>query len=1122
MNNKMHNIKEKITIKDLSVNNKDKISNKINVINLNSHNLNNETKVIKNKNIKNRIKINNFILNYLRRKIKFNFKTLYKININRFLLIYLIFLFFNLCTSKKINLYFDSEIKIILNGTGDHRILYSFANIKYTPDKIILNGELLNNTETILYDLANEINNVTMIWNNQLTSCYSMFMFLDTIIYIDLSKFDASKVTTTGYMFCGCTSLISINLNNFDTSSVSSMDKMFSDCISLKSLNLSNFDTSSVLLMGGMFYNCESLKYLDLSNFNTSSVLEMTSLFSNCKSLTSLNLSSFDTSSVTQISSMFKNSASLTSLNISNFNTSNVQNIYEMFSGCNSLISLDLNNFNTSSVLNMEEMFKGCSSLKTLYISNFDMSSVLSTREMFSGCSSLISLDLTNFNLPLDADSKDMFLYCNTNLIYCINETKNSDFSSMLSNFTNNCLDVCLTNSNKKFIISYNRCLDNCYDDNSYRFEYNKICYETCPYGTNTTLTNSFLCKNITNKCNIIDFFNNLCSMDNNKKANVNNIRTQLMNGTLDPLINNLIDGDKKDLLVIENSTIYQITSSDNQNNKQYYNLSTVKLGECENILKSKYNISDNETLLIFKYDTYLDGSLIPIINYEIFHPNTKEQLNLELCKDELINVNIPVSIDEDNLFKYDPNSDYYTDQCYPYTTDNGTDILLNDRYDEYNNNNMALCENNCTLEKYEEDTRKVTCECKIKINNLDISNYMDDLNLLYYNFTSNDLSSNMISMKCVYILFSKEGISKNIASYIFLFFTIVFVISGIIFYKCGYPLLEQTIQRIIISKQENVKDTVNHGNDLKKNKKSKKGKKKKVKKIKSKKSLNIHSIDNITLKHINKSNKSLFIKSDLTIYKDIGKLNKEKEKNEKIKSSLNENIELNNSSKFKEYELNTLLYIDALKYDKRNFLDIYISLIKKKHPLIFPFIKDYNSLTIKIDLILLSFSFQYFFNALFFNETTIHKIYEGEGNYNLTDLIPFIIYSFIFSHIFDIILKYLSLSERNINNIKKQESVIEAYNILDKEKKTLSIKYICFYCLSGIFFFFLWYYLSSFGAVYRNTQIHLVKNVLITFAFSLLYPFGINFLPSLLRYYSLKNSNREFFYKFSIIIYNI
>ena len=37
----------------------------------------------------------------------------------------------------------------------------------------------------------------------------------------------------------------------------------------------------------------------------------------------------------------------------------------------------------------------------------------------------------------------------------------------------------------------------------------------------------------------------------------------------------------------------------------------------------------------------FLDSFLIPIIEYEIFHPETKEKLNLEYCRDETIQINI-------------------------------------------------------------------------------------------------------------------------------------------------------------------------------------------------------------------------------------------------------------------------------------------------------------------------------------------------------------------------------------------------------------------------------------------------------------------------------------------------
>ena len=41
-------------------------------------------------------------------------------------------------------------------------------------------------------------------------------------------------------------------------------------------------------------------------------------------------------------------------------------------------------------------------------------------------------------------------------------------------------------------------------------------------------------------------------------------------------------------------------------------------------------------------------------------------------------------------------------------TTDDGTDITLYDRKNDYNNNNMSLCENRCNYLDYNNNTNKV------------------------------------------------------------------------------------------------------------------------------------------------------------------------------------------------------------------------------------------------------------------------------------------------------------------------------------------------------------------------------------------------------------------------------
>ena len=59
-------------------------------------------------------------------------------------------------------------------------------------------------------------------------------------------------------MFNGCSSLISLNLSNFDTSKVQSMSWMFSGCNNLEYINLKNFNEKQLTSNNDMFVNVPS------------------------------------------------------------------------------------------------------------------------------------------------------------------------------------------------------------------------------------------------------------------------------------------------------------------------------------------------------------------------------------------------------------------------------------------------------------------------------------------------------------------------------------------------------------------------------------------------------------------------------------------------------------------------------------------------------------------------------------------------------------------------------------------------------------------------------------------------------------------------------------------------
>ena len=197
---------------------------------------------------------------------------------------------------------------------------------------------------------------------------------------------------------------------------------------------------------------------------------------------------------------------------------------------------------------------------------------------------------------------------------------------------------------------------------------------------------------------------------------------------------------------------------------------------------------------------------------------------------------------------------------------------------------------------------------------------------------------------------------------------------------------------------------------------------------------------------------------------------------------------------------------------DKRTFWEYYLSLIKTKNIIIFSFCprKDYNSIIIRSCIFSLSFAIYYAINFAFFNDEIMHKIYEDGGKYDIIYFIPKIIISFFVSYYITIIIKIIFLSERNIVQIRNQITVSQALDISDKVKKNLVIKYILFFVLGILFLVFFWMLLSSFGAVYPNTQMFIFKNALISLAISLLYPFFICLFPTFLRMCSLNSEPKD------------
>ena len=658
-------------------------------------------------------------------------------------------------------------------------------------------------------------------------------------------------------------------------------------------------------------------------------------------------------------------------------------------------------------------------------------------------------------------------------------------------------------------------------------------------YQTINKITNTNTIENIINPSSEIKIYDLLNEIFKEKKTNNINLFENIfsdtsINGKLDDVIN-----EEKDIIIGNNETIIQITSTDNQKNNKNHNISTINLGECENILKDIYHIDPNKPLLILKIDSFIVGSKIPVIQYEVFHPDNKSKLDLSFCKNK-IELNIPVSIDENNLYKYEPYSPYYNDRCYINTSDNGYDKTVEYRRKEFIKNNMSLCESECDYKGYDYETKNSICECEIK-NEITIFNIKIDTERLYNQFTGLT-SSNIDIIKCYYLLFLKENYIYNIGFYIILSIILLFSIGAIIFIFKGYNTLVQKIDIIIKNNHRPLKTK----ND--KNKKgSRKKKKRKIKSIKKNnppikkeknKNRNKKERNNgFDLNNESKSIEKLNSKNNESFVKNINNKKRKKTKRGKCqtniinksklvtdvpsskKNSLNEpKIYLN------DFEINRLQYKDAIKHDKRVYMQYYWSLLKIGDLFLFAFVpnNDYNSIVIKISLFFFSFSLYYTVNALFFTDFTMNKVYDDNGQYDFIYQIPKILYSNLICTIINLIVRFLSLSEKDILSIKVIKKGENFEKKVMETKKRLRTKFIFYYLFSFILLFIFWFYVSCFCAVYKKTQIYLIKDTLISFSLSLLYPLGYYLLPGVFRLPALRNNKREFLYKISLLLQSI
>ena len=542
----------------------------------------------------------------------------------------------------------------------------------------------------------------------------------------------------------------------------------------------------------------------------------------------------------------------------------------------------------------------------------------------------------------------------------------------------------------------------------------------------------------------------------------------------------------------LELEKIAKLLSGDKTVNTQ---VSAIDLSQCQQILKEKYGLKQEEDLLLLKGDFLQQLSELYLSNqveYQLFSTSIGAFLPLSPCKEQGSKVTVTNPFNSSNLFgsyqfktasvadngynAFDTNSPFYNDICTPFTNENGNDVLIDERRTDYFNENYNLCEKGCKFIGYNETIKMYTCECQIKggIND-EISYEQTPMEIPEDFFKKQAGYSNIKVFKCASQVFSSQGQKMNFGSYVLLACFASLVTIFVLYILKGGKALDKEFDKLekIKGKNKKTESVPEKANPPKGNK----NEDKEVQQAKNNYDILIQPSSNTT-----------------NVVKDIV---------------------------YRDDELNSAEYKEAVAQDKRTFIQYYWSLLKMKQLCIFTFYTytDHTLRLVKIALFILFLSFYFAFTALFFNDSIMRAIYIYKGNTDAAVHVTNIVLSSLCCLIMNYIVRFVTLSERDINKIVNDGNEEHRKTNAYQTKQRIKIKTYILFVIAGLLIGLCWYYVAAFCAVFKNSQGHYFINVLVAFIVCNIWPCVTSLIAPIFRLKSIHEKNSECMYKFSQII---
>ena len=318
--------------------------------------------------------------------------------------------------------------------------------------------------------------------------------------------------------------------------------------------------------------------------------------------------------------------------------------------------------------------------------------------------------------------------------------------------------------------------------------ENSKLCVKHCEYDFSSK--NNKECECIF-KLNKISNYNLKCERTNNIVEYIQDVskisdRDELMS-TIDKYVNYLKDNSP--IIHTQNTTIHvtetKIEDIDYNKNK---NISSLYLGECENILKQHYNIEKFTPLTIVLLESNSTiNSLIHSIKYNVFDQNGNK-LDKSLCDDvkvhvyyalddnKIIDINLVNYLQDNNYDLFNLSSDFYNERCLGFNYEDN-DIVVKDRINRIYPI-VSVCGAGCDFIDYNDENKRSKCSCDINNKeNEKVKNETKNLLKILKSQINYDLFNCYKSVN----LFNKVY-KKNLGFWILIILTPLFIIEEIIF----------------------------------------------------------------------------------------------------------------------------------------------------------------------------------------------------------------------------------------------------------------------------------------------------------------------------------------------------